>query len=236
MRPIANNRSDGAQSQEDELLPPYNDEQLRDISTQLQQAARHEVPQDECVDGLWQPWTGLVEDEAIRYRIMCGKNDTFDDDDTTRIRDELKQFRRRLERVRTALSEDVAGLQSLGKDARAILGFGALRPKANIEEVSKQLMDCQNAVDQLLVSANAGMELLQQVRSEDAILYQFVLGLACIYEPATGRNIGRAQHFQDKTYQGPSEAFLMACLTPVRRKTKIGSVRGLIRKIQKQRR
>ncbi len=126
MHPIANNGSDGAQSQEDELLHPYTDEQLRDISTQLQQAARHEVPQDECVDGLWQPWTGLVEDEAIRYRIMCRKNDTFDDDDTTRIRDELKRFRQRLERVRTALSEDVAGLQSLGKDARAILGFGAL--------------------------------------------------------------------------------------------------------------
>lgn len=98
------------------------------------------------------------------------------------------------------------------------------------------MIDCQNAVDQLLVSANAGMELLRKVRSEDAILYQFVLGLADIYEQATGRNIGRAKHFRDKTYQGPSETFLMACLTPVRRETTIDSVRGLIRKIQKRRR
>ena len=232
---------------------PYTISELQEISALLARAAAHEIEETELgdsdwqllgvlgnstvepVEGLWQPWAGLVQDAAAHYLIVRAKKETTTDATTAEVRDELQGFSKRLGKARKALGEDLTGLHSLSEDARGMLALGGLRAGANIDALASQLQACGTALDQLVQSAKAGARVLRGTRTEDVLLFQFVQDLASVYEQATGREIGRGHHFNDKTYRGPFEAFLMACLTPVRAETTIESVRGLIRKVRKAR-
>ena len=230
---------------------PYTITKLLEISALLARAAEHEIEETEPgnrnwqllgvlgsvavepVEDLWQPWAGLVQDAAAHYLIVRAEKEPTTDSNKAEVRDELQGFSKRLGKARKALGEDLVGLHSLSEDARGMLALGGLRAGANIDALASQLQTCGTALDQLVQSANAGARMLRGTRSEDVLLFQFVEDLASIYEQATGREIGRGHHFNDKTYQGPFEAFLMVCLTPVRTETTIESVRGLIRRVQK---
>lgn len=219
---------------------PYNDNQLREIITLLQELKleNHEPPETWFIDGLVQPWAGLIQEVATHYESVKESPIELNRSEIEEVRKEFKALKRLIRRNPDTPLKISCKCSELSKTAVGLLNLGAASVGVDLEKTTRGIKRSKRERRNFVECLNRAASYLNDPRgpSEDIALLDFATDLVEVFNNATGRKIGRGFKYEDPSHPGPLERYLMATIKPVRSHTTIDSVRGLIRKLQNRNR